>query len=143
MKCMNCGGTHDVIDFYTKSDDYIILCGNCREKLVLGSLEIGKVGRPSMGTTKKVSLTLSDDDWDWFDDQAKGNRSQFLRYLIAQEQSPEGRWSNYAALGYTILACKDLGYTDEQIEDLVRGINRNFDMKTVDEAKKVYTDSSY
>ncbi|RDW20842.1 hypothetical protein CWR48_04600 [Oceanobacillus arenosus] len=62
---------------------------------------------------------------------------------MGQEQSPEGRWSNYASLGYAILAGKELGYTDEQITDLVRAINSNFDMKTVDEAKKIYTDSLY
>lgn len=140
MKCMNCGGTHDVTDFY-QGDDYIILCANCRQKLAMGQL--GKIGRPSMGTTKKVSLTLSDDDWKWFDEKAEGNRSQFLRYLIGQEQSADGYWSNDASLGYAILGAKKLGFDDEQIGDLVRAIYGEFDRKTVNEAKDIYEKSSY
>lgn len=140
MKCMNCGGTHDVTDFY-QGEDYIILCVDCRQKLAMGQL--GKVGRPSMGTTKKISLTLSDDDWNWFDENAKGNRSQFLRYLIGQEQSPEGRWSNNASLGYVILGAEKLGYSENQIQELVRAIYHEFDMKTVDEAKNKYNKSPY
>lgn len=41
-----------------------------------------RVGRPVIGVTKKVSLTLSEDDWKSFDEKAEGNRSQFLRETI-------------------------------------------------------------
>lgn len=142
MECMNCGGTHDVTDFY-QGNDYIILCADCRMKLASGQLRPKSVGRPSLGVTKKVSLTLQDEDWEWIDEKAKGNRSKLLRYLISQEQSPEGRWSNNAALGYAILGAKKLGYDDEQIQDLVRAIYSVFDIKTVDEAKDTYNRSSH
>jgi hypothetical protein len=137
---MNCGGTHDVVDFY-QGDDYIILCGNCRQKLAMGQL--GKVGRPSMGVTKKVSLTLSESDWEWFDEKAKGNRSQFMRYLIGEEQSPEGRWSNQACLGYAIAGAKKLGYDDEKIHELIRAIYGEFDMKSVLDAENIYRESDF
>lgn len=140
MKCMNCGGTHDVIDFYV-GEEKMILCANCRHKLLAG--KSSKVGRPSLGVTKKVSLTLSEEDWQWIDDQAEGNRSQLLRYLIGQEQSSESRWSNNACLGYAILGAEKLGYNDEQIQELVRAIYGEFDWKSVDQAKDVYNKSSY
>lgn len=140
MECMNCGGTHDVIDFVA-GNEKLILCVDCRVKLAKGQL--GKVGRPSLGVTKKVSLTLPEEDWNWVDEQAKGNRSQLIRYLINQEQSSESRWSNNACLGYAILGAKKLGYNDEQIHELVRAIYGEFDWKSVDEAKDTYNQSSY
>lgn len=140
MKCMNCGGTHDVIDFYV-GEEKLILCADCRHKLL--SSKNKKAGRPSLGITKKVSLTLSEDDWEWIDEKAEGNRSQLLRYLINQERSSEGRWSNNACLGYAILGAKKLGYDDEEIQKLVRAIYGEFDMKSVDEAKDTYNKSSY
>ncbi|HAJ4038279.1 TPA: DUF2239 family protein [Escherichia coli] len=109
----------------------------------LQRLENIRVGRPSLGVTKKVSLTLPAHEWDWVDEQAKGNRSQFLRQLVWESQSSESEWSNNACLGYAILGAKKLGYDDEQIEDLVRAIYREFDFKTVDEAKDTYNQSSY
>lgn len=42
------------------------------------------VGRPSIGITKKVSLTLTKDDWEQLDKRAKGNRSLFLRKIIGK-----------------------------------------------------------
>lgn len=96
-----------------------------------------------LGITKKVSLTLSEEDWAWFEEEAKGNRSQLLRYLIGQEQSPEGRWSNNACLGYAILGAKKLGYGEEQIGKLIRAIYSEFDWKSVDQAKEVYNESPY
>jgi len=44
-------------------------------------------GRPPIGITRKVSLTLSEEEWNWFDEQANGNRSQYLRKLISEAQS--------------------------------------------------------
>ncbi|KPH69852.1 hypothetical protein AFL42_16905 [Oceanobacillus caeni] len=63
--------------------------------------------------------------------------------MVWESQSSESEWSNNACLGYAILGAKKLGYDDEQIEDLVRAIYREFDFKTVDEAKDTYNQSSY
>lgn len=140
MICMNCGSNHDVIEFVAGTEK-LILCAECRQKLVTGQL--GKIGRPSLGITKKVSLTLPEDEWSWLDDQANGNRSQFLRHLIWEKQSPESEWSNGTCLGYAILGAKKLGYKDEQIHELVKAIYGEFDLKSVDEAKEIYNKSSY
>lgn len=39
-----------------------------------------KVGRPSLGLTKKVSITLPEEDWEWIDQQ--GSRSETFRKLV-------------------------------------------------------------
>lgn len=106
-------------------------------------MENNKVGRPSLGVTKKVSLTLPEEDWAWIDEQAEGNRSQLLRYLIREEQSPEGRWSNSACLGYAIFGAKKLGYSEEETRKLVRAIYSEFDSKSVPEAQNAYNQSPY
>lgn len=142
MKCMNCKGTHDVTDFY-QGEQRIILCADCRYKMATGQMNSGQIGRPSLGVTKKVSLTLPEEDWVWVDEQADGNRSQLLRYLIGREQSPEGRWNNNACLGYAILGAQKLGYDDEQVKNLVRAIYSEFDWKSVNEAKRIYEESTY
>lgn len=103
-------------------------------------------GRPSLGVTRKVSLTLPEETWEWFDAEAEklvGSRSALLRYLINREQSPESRWSNNACLGYAILGAQKLGYSEEQLKQLVRGIYSQFDWKSVDEAKEIYNKSPY
>ncbi|WP_394189517.1 hypothetical protein [Paenisporosarcina quisquiliarum] len=141
MKCMNCNGTNDVAVF-SRGDEQMTLCAECRYKLATGGLtEVNKVGRPSLGVTKKVSLTLSEEEWEWFDERAKGNRSQFLRDLV--QQSPESDWSNNACLGYAILGAKQLGYDKEQINQLVKAIYSEFDFKSVEKAKDVYSKSPY
>lgn len=139
---MNCGGTHDVTDFYS-GEDYIILCVNCRQRLAMGKLNLNKVGRPSLGVTKKVSLTLSEDNWEWLDEKADGNRSKFLREIVTNALGNESKWSNYACLGYAILGAKKLGYDDGQIHELVRAIYGEFDMKSVPEAEDIYRESDY
>lgn len=140
MKCMNCDGTNDVTDFYN-GDDYITLCVDCRLKLANG--ELGKVGRPSLGITKKVSLTLSEDHWKWLDEKAEGNRSKFLRKIVQNALGNESEWSNYACLGYAISGAKKLGYDDEKIHELVRAIYGEFDLKTVPKAEDIYRESDY
>lgn len=139
MACMNCGGTSDLLKFFN-GDQELIMCATCRQRLASGGLE-KTVGRPTLGVTKKVSLTLSEESWKWFDEKAQGNRSQFLRDLV--QQSPESDWSNNASLGYTILGAEKLGYTDEQISQLVKAIYSEFDWKSVEEAKEVYNKSSF
>lgn len=42
-------------------------------------------GRPSLGETRKVSLTLPPATWKYLDSAAEGNRSEFLRKLIDRE----------------------------------------------------------
>ena len=43
---------------------------------------------------------------------------------------------NKQALGYMLLACKELGYTKEQAEKLYREMYYQFDMKTEEEAEE-------
>lgn len=47
--------------------------------------QINQVGRPPIGITKKVSMTLSEEQWEWLDEKADGNRSNFLREIIQKE----------------------------------------------------------
>lgn len=101
------------------------------------------IGRPSIGVTKKVSLTLSEENWEWLDEQAKGNRSNFIREAVWNALGNESEWSNHACLGYAILGAKKLGYDDEKIQELVRAIYSEFDMKSVPEAEDVYRKSDY
>ena len=51
-----------------------------------GAVSMKRLGRPLIGVTKKVSLTLSDDLWKEFDRDAEsvGGRSAFLRYLVEE-----------------------------------------------------------
>lgn len=146
MECMICGGTNDVIDFY-RGEQKNILCADCRYKLLSPPRNQGArhpVGRPSLGATKKVSITMPEDAWEWFEKEAEGSsKSDVLRQLISQEQSPESRWSNNASLGYAILGAKKLGYSEEQIGKLIRAIYSEFDWKSVEEAKEVYNRSPY
>ena len=109
----------------------------------LQRLENIKVGRPAIGITKKVSLTLSEDNWEWLDEKAEGNRSGFLREIVWNALGNESEWSNYACLGYAIAGAKKLGYDDEKINELVRAIYGEFDFKSVPEAEDIYRESDY
>lgn len=100
-------------------------------------------GRPSLGVTKKVSITLPVDAWAWFDDAATGNRSELLRQMIRQQEVPQGEWSNNAALGYAIFGAQKMGFSEEQTKELVRAIRSEFDCKSVDQAKAEYNNSPY
>lgn len=144
MKCMNCDSTNDVIDFY-RGEEKIVLCAGCRYKLVSGQKVrvVKQIGRPSLGVTKKVSLTLPESVWEHLDREANGNRSEYLRKLINRDMWSQGDWSNNACLGYAILGAKRLGYSDEQTKELVRAIYSEFDLKTVEEARTVYERSPY
>lgn len=107
------------------------------------NIEEIKVGRPQLGITKKVSLTLSEEDWKWFDEKARGNRSDLLRRLVWEKQSPEAEWDNYACLGYVILGARKIGMDEEQIKNLISSIHGEFDLKSVDQANEVYVKSDY
>lgn len=105
--------------------------------------ELNVVGRPSIGITKKVSLTLSESNWEWLDEKAKGNRSKFLREIVWNALGNEAEWSNNAAYGYMILAAEELNMDQEQISNLRKAMCSHMDRKTVDEAKDAYINSSY
>lgn len=89
---------------------------------------------------------------------SNGATSDMIRLLDRVQQSMEQayeagyqmaetisavQWSNNAASGYAIQAAQRLGYTEEQITQLVRAINRQFDFTTIDEAKRAYCESPY
>lgn len=93
--------------------------------------------------TQKVPLTLSEDEWQCLDEQAKGNRSQFLRHIVWDKRSPESTWDNYACLGYAIAGAEKAGLVNEQIKTLIRSIYGEFDWKTVEQANKIYRESQY
>lgn len=136
MECMACGSEKDVAVIQLQKGGKVAVCIDCRTRSA-------NVGRPPIGITKKVSLTLPEEEWEWFDEKAKGNRSQFLRHLVWEAQSPESEWNNYACLGYAIAGAKKLGYDDEKIHGLVRAIYGEFDWKSVPEAEKTYRESDY
>src|SRR5690625_7634077 len=96
----------------------------------LQRLENIKVGRPAIGITRKVSLTLSEDNWEWLDEKAEGNRSKFLREIVWNALGNESEWSNYAALGYAIAGAKRIGMNDDKTNDLIKAIYGEFDMKS-------------
>lgn len=51
--------------------------------------------------------------------------------------------SNQAILGYAILAAKKMGFSDEQIQELIINLNGEFDMITIEEAAEIYRRSPY
>lgn len=86
--CQRCGSSINVtiIDVDKVPMTY---CKTC--KVALFSKK-RSAGRPSIGITKKVSLTLTKDDWEQFDAKAKKNRSLFLRKIIVNffnEEEPD------------------------------------------------------
>lgn len=145
MNCMACGSTNDVTDFVSGGEK-IILCVDCRYKLATGQLnvkQIGQIGRPPIGITKKVSLTLSESAWERVERRAEGNRSEYLRKLVERDVWGQEAWSNNACLGYAILGAKRLGYSEEQTEKLIRAIYSMFDETSIEEARELYERSPY
>ena len=71
--CERCGSSIDVALIYV-NDVPMTYCRICRGALFTKKKS---VGRPSTGITKKVSLTLTEDDWTALEEKAKGNRSLF------------------------------------------------------------------
>ncbi|WP_164716467.1 ribbon-helix-helix domain-containing protein [Paenibacillus whitsoniae] len=153
--CQECNSNKDVISFY-RGDDQLTLCLDCRSipsgavAFTTGVRPSGATrgkqkttrpnGRPSMGITKKVSLTLPDETWKWLDEQAGENRSALIRSMINRERSAEREWSNNATLGYAIMGAERLGYDKEQMKMLVRAIYCEFDLKSVEQAKNAYNE---
>ena len=87
----------DIAVIELKVGGKVAVCLDCRVN------EQKEVGRPPIGITKKISLTLPEEEWSWFEEQAKGNKSKFLRQLLWEKQSAESEWDNHACLGYVIL----------------------------------------
>jgi len=141
MQCMNCGGTNDVIDF-KRGEETLILCADCRFRLLAGPKN-KVMGRPTLGVTRKVSVTLPESVWAYVEREAGGNKSEYIRKLIERDMWNRQEWSNNACLGYAIYGAEELGYSEKETEKLVRAIYRAFDFKTIDEAKKKYENSPY
>lgn len=78
--CERCGSSLNVTIIYI-DEVPVTYCKTCKTALFSKKRS---VGRPSIGVTKKVSLTLTKDDWEQFDVRAKGNRSLFLRKMIVK-----------------------------------------------------------
>lgn len=59
--------------------------------------------------------------------------------------SPEDSqsWSNQAALGYVIMSGERAGFSEEDIQRLIRAMHNRFDMKTLEEAADSYRRSPY
>lgn len=59
--------------------------------------------------------------------------------------SPEDSqsWSNQAALGYVIMSGERAGFSEDDIQRLVRAMHNRLDMKTLEEAADIYRRSSY
>ena len=83
VSCERCDSSINVTIIYV-DEIPVTYCKTC--KLSLFSKK-RPVGRPSIGITKKVSLTLTKDDWEKFDAKGKHNRSLFLRQIIVQALS--------------------------------------------------------
>ena len=87
FECKSCRKVLDLEDkIYEKAYKEQGICLDCRSKNHGGSRKGS--GRPSLGTTKKVSITLPDEVWEQLN-EAKGEESMssFLRRIIT-----DGNW---------------------------------------------------
>ena len=50
----------------------------------------------------------------------------------------EEQWSNNACCGYVLIACKTLGYSEKQIDQLLSALNDTFGNFSVECAKEKY-----
>jgi hypothetical protein len=66
-----------------------------------------------------------------------------FKLLASHVHVPESRWSNSACLGYAILGAQRLGYSQNQVKELVRAIYSEFDLTSINEATVVYELSPY
>lgn len=139
LRCERCNGENDVAIIHV-NDEPKAFCMDCRVQVFAKK---NPVGRPVMGVTKKVSVTLNENDWEWLDEKAEGNRSAFIRDVIWKALGNEAEWSNNACLGYVVKGLENLNYSPEEIKKIVRAISLTFDMTSVPEAKKIYQNSPY
>ena len=137
--CQRCDNESDVMIIQV-NDEPRAFCADCRVEVFAKKKT---VGRPSLGITKKVSVTLDQSDWDWLDEKAKGNRSAFIREVLWRSLGNESEWSNNACLGYLIKGLENLNYNHNEIKKIVNAVSNTFDMTSVPEAKNIYTKSNY
>ncbi|MFB8378127.1 hypothetical protein [Paenibacillus taichungensis] len=138
---MNCGNTNDTTDFIS-AGERVILCVDCRYDLATGklTLPLKTMGRPPIGISKKISVTMSERFWEHLDAQAK-SRSESVRLLVDRDMTTAGQWANDACLGYVMLAAERIGVRPDQLDLLLKAIQHEFDITSVAEAKKAYTSS--
>lgn len=137
--CERCSSENDVSIIHI-NDEPKAFCQNCRVQVIAKK---NPVGRPAIGITKKVSLTLEEKEWEWLDEKADGNRSAFIREVVWQALGNEAEWSNNACLGYVIKGLESLNYGEEEIKKIVRAVAGTFDMTSIPEAEKIYINSPY
>lgn len=93
--CEKCGDSNDIKTIRVAKEAQT-LCLQCRAKLVQidglprnqGARKPG-AGRPTLGVTKKISVTLPEETWEWLDGHAEGNRSELLRRMIIRARNLE------------------------------------------------------
>lgn len=54
------------------------------------------------------------------------------RFLLSEE------WSNAACCGYVILACNELGYSEQRVHDILSAMYDKFESYSVKQAKEKY-----
>ena len=142
MLCMNCDSDNDVTEFERDKagkKEVWRLCVGCRYRLAIGELNLEpRMGRPPIGESQKVSITMPPSSWKHVDREADGNRSEYFRKLVERDMWPAPRWSNEACLGYVLSATRHMGYPSDQIEELMDALQHEFDIKTVTEAERLF-----
>lgn len=137
--CERCSSENDVAIIHVNEEPKAF-CQNCRVEVFAKK---NPVGRPAIGITKKVSVTLEESEWEWLDEKAEGNRSAFIREVIWRALGNEAEWSNHACLGYMIKGLENLDYDEEEIKKIVRAVAGTFDMTSIPKAEKIYINSPY
>lgn len=78
--CERCDSENDVAIIHVNGEPKAF-CINCRVEVFAKKKP---VGRPAIGITKKVSVTMDQHDWDLLDEKSKGNRSAFIRDVLCK-----------------------------------------------------------
>lgn len=81
MNCCRCEQVKDLAIIEINGEDFCY-CSDCRKSLFNRK---NPVGRPGIGVTKKVSLTLEESDWNEFEELAGDNKSKYLRQVVIKE----------------------------------------------------------
>lgn len=94
---------------------------------------MAKMGRPSLGKTVKVSLTLDEGTWKWIDKRSGGNLSAFLRKIILKERDKmEQITLKTIFLAMTYTARKEGLEIDQKYLDLEEEIHNYNDLDVTD-----------
>lgn len=92
-----------------------------------------QAGRPRLGVTKKLSLTLEPHEWEKFDKAADNNRSAYLRDLVLGSKESAFLKDEETFLKYVRFSLNELNYSQEQIEDVILQLKNDFETITPDE----------